>query len=436
MKDDRQKAVEKLVAERLKRELQPGGASCPDVGVIAAYADQALTSAERASFETHAASCRQCQEAVATLARLAESDEPTHLPAPSTRRALAVGRWAWAAPLLLGIVIVGVWRIGGFRSRLAAPQIRQVSPEISSRPSKDQKASSSANVAQSPSTAAPRNAPAAKPLEKQAEAGGPRGDISKKRTAEVKTEPTPPPPPSPTPPLPGAVADNVTPTGGMATPSVRARLAAPAPAPPATAQGTSQGAGGGAALPGGLAGREATQTSPILEQPKPAAVESGEKKTQTGTGTLGKEKRMTTQQAKVTAAPTIALEVTPVNKFQGSDWTVVRTRKAGTWRVGPGGAIQKLGKHSQWAAMASGVTSDLSALAFFDNSEGWIVGQSGTVLHTSDGGKTWTSVTSPTPADLVGVTATAESAAQVTTRDGSVFTTADGGATWNSAAHP
>jgi photosynthesis system II assembly factor YCF48-like protein/putative zinc finger protein len=436
--EERQKAVERLFTERLKRKLASGGAACPDAEILAAYVDRTLAQRQRASFETHAASCRRCQEAVATLVSVAESDEPVRLPAPSKRRARhsdwwAAWRWAWAAPLLLAVVIVGVWRIGDFRSRIAEPQKNPVSPEALSQPAKDQRVSGSAKVAAPPPPAALRNVPAAKPREKQAEAAGPRRDISKERTAEAKTQVIPGMVPSPAP----LATDKITTSGGMAPPSVRARLEAPAPTPQTTAQGTSQGAGAGVAAPGAPGGGQAAQANAITEQPKPTAAESSEKKNQTATGTLAREKGLSSvQEMEVTAAPAKVLGVAPASKFQGSDWIVVRTRNTGTWRVGLGGGIEKLGKHGRWAVVPSNVTVDLYNLAFFDASEGWIVGQSGTVLHTTDGGKTWTSVTSPTATDLVQVTATAKSTVQVTARDASIFSTTDGGATWNSSTRP
>jgi photosystem II stability/assembly factor-like uncharacterized protein len=51
-----------------------------------------------------------------------------------------------------------------------------------------------------------------------------------------------------------------------------------------------------------------------------------------------------------------------------------------------------------WSAFAqlysqhSGTTNRLNALDFFGTSEGWAVGDAGTVLHTSDSGKVWSSV--------------------------------------------
>src|SRR6266568_5397796 len=131
MNDERQKAVERLVGEKLKSELkavrQP--TDCPAPEVIASYIDRALESGERARLETHVASCRRCQEAIAALVRLIPqggTDKPVF--APARRRAFRVWRWAWAAPVLLAVIIVGVWTVGDFRNKLQVAPGSEPSP--------------------------------------------------------------------------------------------------------------------------------------------------------------------------------------------------------------------------------------------------------------------------------------------------------------------
>src|SRR5688572_2256387 len=43
-----------------------------------------------------------------------------------------------------------------------------------------------------------------------------------------------------------------------------------------------------------------------------------------------------------------------------------------------------------WTPQVSGTTSTLRAVSFADASNGWAVGDFGTVVHTSDGGASWT----------------------------------------------
>lgn len=444
MNDERQKAVESLVAVKLKRELKAGGPACPAPEVIASYVDQALEAGERARLETHVASCRQCQEAIAALVPLTEADKPAEVALPARRRAFAVWRWAWAAPVLLAVVIVGVWTASDFRNKLVAP-VSEPSPAPQPKVTPPPPAAALTPTRPSPS---PIEAPAAKPADKKAEAAGPRRVISRETTAEAKTEPMKKPRPEGEP----AAADNVTPQRWMmATPGERARVAAPpapaslpAPPPSETAQrgvatgqtSAASGGGKGAGVGTGKARGEVTELEGEKPAAKPTSSASDEMKTLSTRGALGKEKRSANTAMQVTAAPAMVQGLRPANAPESSPWTLIRTRKAGTWRVGPGGAIQKLDRRGQWMPIPSGVTADLYSVAFFDASEGWAVGQSGTVLRTTDGGKTWAPVRGPITADLIQIAPTGPESIQVTARDGSVFLTTDGGATWNSSPPP
>ena len=122
MKNDlaRDRAIEKLVAGKLRAQLKAPGAGCPEAETLAAYVEQTLAPGERLSCETHLAACLQCQEQVAAMVRLNEAEEPaeavTTRPAiPALVRGISRFRWAWAAPALVALVVAGLWYTGAFR---------------------------------------------------------------------------------------------------------------------------------------------------------------------------------------------------------------------------------------------------------------------------------------------------------------------------------
>jgi len=59
-----------------------------------------------------------------------------------------------------------------------------------------------------------------------------------------------------------------------------------------------------------------------------------------------------------------------------------------------------------------------------------IVGGSGTILRTVDGGETWERVTAKRPVDLTGVEAVDGRSARIDVVDGISFRTEDGGLPW------
>ncbi len=81
-------------------------------------------------------------------------------------------------------------------------------------------------------------------------------------------------------------------------------------------------------------------------------------------------------------------------------------------------------------------TSDLTAVAFANTSDGWAVGDDGTILATTDGGATWNAQNSGTMDDLTAVAfpnATDGWAVgdDSNTGTGLILATTDGGATWS-----
>jgi photosystem II stability/assembly factor-like uncharacterized protein len=85
------------------------------------------------------------------------------------------------------------------------------------------------------------------------------------------------------------------------------------------------------------------------------------------------------------------------------------------------------GKTFRQVALATDVR--LRAMAFLDASRGFIGGDNGTLLATTDGGKTWNKVTVPSPSSFYDIFFLGE-LGWVTGADRTVLHSADGGKTW------
>lgn len=86
----------------------------------------------------------------------------------------------------------------------------------------------------------------------------------------------------------------------------------------------------------------------------------------------------------------------------------------------------------RWMVQSSGTSNDLLALSFSDATSGYVVGKSGTIIKTTNGGRTWQPVQSPgqKTTDLTSVWFTDALNGWVGTYDGHIFHTNDGGETW------
>jgi photosystem II stability/assembly factor-like uncharacterized protein len=74
------------------------------------------------------------------------------------------------------------------------------------------------------------------------------------------------------------------------------------------------------------------------------------------------------------------------------------------WAVGDSGSIiHTMDGGGSWAVQTSGTTEPLRSVDFVDTVNGWAVGDSGTIVHTSDGGTTWTIQEGGTDSPLNGV---------------------------------
>lgn len=396
------KPIEKLIGDRLRAQLKAGGADCPEAEMLAAFVERTLTRGERESLQLHLADCARCQEQVAELVRLSEAEEPARVQvlAPVPARKIAWFRWALAAPALVALVVAGLWYTGEFRPLLK----QQEQPALKAPPApatqplpaepKDELARTAPAVRQKIAKAEPAKKPKGEMVVREAPA---RAQLyTAEPTATVAAEA-------------GGGAKEAQPAsaeqGAIATPSARARLAAAAPAV------TREDKAASTAYQDHVVSR---QEAPAVAPP-PAEREKAAERAAEAAGA-----------APANEATTFHL-VSPAPMAKKA----VGTARAAGWRVGRRGLIQKAGANGTWVTQTSGVDTNLLDIAFPTPSVGWVVGESGTVLRTTDRGATWKRISIPTRADLVLVVASGELSAQVVTRDGRTLTTTDGGKSWN-----
>ena len=437
-RDDRQqdKALEKLVASKLRGQLQTQAAGCPEAETLAAYVDGTLAAREHRQWEEHFAVCSRCQEQVATLARWSEEDAPLERQTVPTKKwALAPFRWAWAASVLLAVIVAGMWYTGEFRSRLRQTQEPPVATmshapsaatpavePVPSRPStaadkgaivEFQKAGTqSANAHLQSRPAAPANHVDALKDQVARRDLGLEGGSSQSQAKLIAPAPANiPEVANKTESAPAASGAQGGGPAPMAKPSDRARMAVGglmgehgAADELQTREATGGGRAGAASSRGrGAVARQETAQFGAVQPPAP------------GTAAVMKEKKV--ELGKQAATASLAQVSSSVSGAE-------------SWRVGPHGLIQKSDARGNWITVPSGVEADLFDISFPAPSAGWAVGHAGIVIRTVDAGKSWTRISTPTKEDVIKVSATTELAARIETRNHQFWETTDGGETW------
>ncbi|MEZ6099090.1 MAG: YCF48-related protein [Pirellulaceae bacterium] len=102
------------------------------------------------------------------------------------------------------------------------------------------------------------------------------------------------------------------------------------------------------------------------------------------------------------------------------------------WVVGDSGIIQKTTDGGvTWSTQTSGSTQHLNGVSFVNADLGWAVGNGGTLMSTADGGSTWTTQTSPNSTTAYQkVEFIDELTGWAVGNRGRIVHTADGGASW------
>jgi len=89
-----------------------------------------------------------------------------------------------------------------------------------------------------------------------------------------------------------------------------------------------------------------------------------------------------------------------------------------------------------WSPQISNTPQNLNAVCFLDGSVGWVAGNRGTILKTTDGGQTWHSQSYPTTDDLYGLCFVDPSTGWAVGGWDTILHTTDGGAHWATQDSP
>src|SRR5438876_5454249 len=86
----------------------------------------------------------------------------------------------------------------------------------------------------------------------------------------------------------------------------------------------------------------------------------------------------------------------------------------------------------QWSPVDSGTTSNLNGAVLLDSGTGFVVGDTGTILKSTDAGATWTPLTSGISSTLHGIYFLDPNEGMAVGDSGTILRTTDGGAAWQS----
>ena len=88
----------------------------------------------------------------------------------------------------------------------------------------------------------------------------------------------------------------------------------------------------------------------------------------------------------------------------------------------------------QWSPVDSGTTSNLNGAILLDSGTGFVVGDTGTILKSTDAGATWTPLISGTSVTLHGIYFLDPNEGVAVGDSGTILRTTDGGSAWQSVA--
>jgi hypothetical protein len=343
---------------------------CVDVDTLAAWADGAMSGADRAAFEDHAAGCARCQ---ALLAAMARTEAPPSAPAWWRRSPSA-----WLLPLATAAAVVGAVVI--------------VDLSVPGRP-----ASAPTAVVRSEPSAADRQLPPA---------AAPAAGMAPRADGRLPLSSTAPAMPSATPRHPERAAIDAQPSQAPAARRPKSEAVASAAVTRERSPVEPQAKDAAAQLAPVAAAPPAVPAAPA-PPPPPSALRDEATRAET---------------ARAAVAPMLKAAA-PVPILIGSPDRDVQ------WRIVSGVVEHTADGGVTWQVQPLGITSSIRAGSAPTARVCWLAGAGGVVLRTTDGA-TWIRIAFHEAADLIAIQASDAMHASVTAQSGVTFVTSDGGKTW------
>ena len=455
--DDRDEQFERALAHHL-RHASPDSA-CPDTEILAAYHERTLSLEEMAQWKQHIAGCARCQESLVLLEQTenipAEASEKEWLSiaenvaaaqrAPAVQLRVGLGEalttalprqsaasvplgetrprpsWRWLAPLgaLAAAIImsIGVWEV-----RIQHQQQMKEAEMTMNRTR----------------TTALSQLPQQAPIQPRNEEILPQRSAQGPLSPRIRTSPSPEPVSSQkslSPPGPGAPAASgnelvTTSQGGDALIAGQQQNlpAAPPPVSAYVAKSRTIDAAQPPTNSGAVAGAVPSPANREKDQILKPPSETVEVQSAAPAVTADSVQIMPVEKQK---APTLVQMAVASSRY------IVSPGEKHAWRVGDSGTIEhSLDRGKSWKPQSSGVSADLTSGSATSDNICWIIGKAGTILLTTDGGKHWRQVGSPIAGDLGGIHATDATHASIWDVPNRIsFETSDGGATWTRIAN-
>jgi len=120
----------------------------------------------------------------------------------------------------------------------------------------------------------------------------------------------------------------------------------------------------------------------------------------------------------------------------GDIWSVFAYDQNTAYAVGENGRILKTSDGSTWQQLNASTSAFLFGVHFKSNTLGWICGDSGLLLKTTNGGTTWTTKTTPTSQRLYDIYFVNDSTGWSVGRSGTIIYTNDYGESWTLQSTP